>query len=311
MIKANTTPKIIVIFLVCFLSAISLTRRTSAEEIVEYQKQNVEEEQKRYITRLHEDQKKVDLAIANTKILIDRSRNRPYLPELYLRLAELHIEKSRIVYFLRRSERSGKKSALDQFESNTIKNQALEIYQRILDNFPNFEDRDKVHFFMAHEYRELSRFNEMVVHYRIIITKYKNSPYAPEAFLLLGDYFINKQDLELAKRHYKSVLDYPTSQAVVIARYKLAWCHINNADYKNAITLFEEAVTSAMPTKELDIDTYKRVDIKLESLIDMAFCYTERYKKSTPRRHWPIFRIMPGHGRSTWLFWKNWHTGTW
>jgi len=290
MIKANTTPKIIIVFLVCFLCITSLIRQAPAEEIVEYKRQNVEEEQKRYIIRLHEDKKKVDLAIVNTKILIDRSRNRPYLPELYLRLAELYIEKSRIVYFLRRSERSGKKSALDQFESNTMKNQALEIYQRTLDNFPKFEDRDKVHFFMAHEFRELSRFNEMVQHYRIIITKHKDSPYAPEAFLLLGDYFINKEDLELAKRHYKAVLDYPTSQAVVIARYKLAWCHINNADYKNAITLFEEAVTSAMPSKELDIDTYKRVDIKLESLIDMAFCYTERYKKSTPQQALAYFQ---------------------
>ena len=68
----------------------------------EYAQKDKAEEKKKSIQRLERDKHKVELAIETTKKLIDRSRQRPYLPELYLRLAELYIEKSRIVYLLRK-----------------------------------------------------------------------------------------------------------------------------------------------------------------------------------------------------------------
>ncbi|HOO46250.1 MAG TPA: tetratricopeptide repeat protein, partial [Deltaproteobacteria bacterium] len=180
--------------------------------------------------------------------------------------------------------------AFGQLESNTFKNQAIEIYQRILDNFPAFDARDKVHFFLAHEYRELGKIDEMVMQYRVIIKEYKSSPYVPEAYLLLGDYFINQQDLDMAIRHYTAVLDHPESAAIAIARYKLAWCHINNAEFKKAIKLFEEAVKSTPEGRELDVDTYRRVDIRTEALMDMAYCYPECYRDSAAEAALSYFR---------------------
>lgn len=280
--KQMALRKIIFVFCISFFLTVFYSQSVFSEDAYGYKKQDKAEQQKKYIAKLKDDKKKIELAIINTRTLIERSRNRPYLPELYLRLAELFIEKSRISFFLRKSIRGGQASSLDKMESNTYKTQALEVYQRILDNFPKYKDRDKVHFFMAHEYRELGDNGKMIKHYRYIIRDYKNSTYVPEAYLLLGDYFIAQADVDLAKRHYLSVLDYPESQAVVIARYKLAWCHINKAQYKSAIKLFEQAVESSDPSGELDIDTYKRVDIKQEALIDMAYCYTECYKKSSP-----------------------------
>jgi len=272
------------LFLICYWGT------ASGEENLGFQKQSKEEEHRKYVERLSQDMGKVEKAIATTRVLIDQSSNRPYLPELYLRLAELYIEKSRIVYFIRKDITKVSESSLENLESNSLKNQAIEIYQRILNNFPDFPDRDKVHFFMAHEYRELGLFDNMIVQYREIIKKYKDSGYVPEAYLLLGDYFINKEDLDMAKRHYHAVLNYPESQAVGIARYKLAWCHINKAEYSEAIKLFEEAVAHTGSGKNLDVDTYKRVDIRLESLIDMAYCYGECYKTNTPDQALEYFR---------------------
>lgn len=255
-----------------------------------YQQEDKKAQQKKYIKQLEGDKQKADLAIRNTKVLIDRSRSKPYLPELYLRLAELYIEKSRIVYFLRRGTRDGELSSLDKFETNMLKTRAIEIYQRILDHFPEFEDRDKVHFFMAHEYRELNQHDKMVAQYRAIIKDHPNSHYVPEAHLLLGDFAIGKEDIEIAKRHYTAVLDHPDSPAVGIARYKLAWCHINNTDFKTAMDLFEAAVNSYQEGKEVDIDTYNHVDVRLESLIDMAYCYPEHHKKALPKAALEYFR---------------------
>ncbi|RPJ82778.1 MAG: hypothetical protein EHJ94_01210, partial [Deltaproteobacteria bacterium] len=273
-----------VLFLICSWGT------AFGDENLGFQKQTREEEHMKYVAKLTQDMGKVEKTIATTRTLIEQSANRPYLPELFLRLAELYIEKSRIVYFIRKDRTKVSEPSLDQLESNSLKNQAIEIYQRILNNFPDYPDRDKVHFFMAHEYRELGQFDNMVVQYREIIRNYKNSGYVPEAYLLLGDYFINKEDLDLAKRHYHAVLNYPDSPAVGIARYKLAWCHINKAEYPEAIKLFEEAVANKGSGKNLDVDTYKRVDIRLESLIDMAYCYGECYKTNTPDQALSYFR---------------------
>jgi tetratricopeptide (TPR) repeat protein len=257
----------------------------------EYQKKDEAQEQKKYMAKLRQDKNKVEMAIESTKALIDQSRTKPYLPELYLRLAELYIEKSRIVYFIRTSGAKASTNALDHLESNTLKKQAIETYQRVLGNFPNFKDRDKVRFFLAHEYRELGQIDEMVDQYQTIVDSHQNSPYVPEAHLLLGDHFFNRrQDLDMALKHYKAVLKHTDSPAAPVARYKLAWCHINKTQFKEAIKLLEECVTTPS-TQNLDIDTYKKkVDIKLEALIDMAYCYCEAYKDKRPGEAIAYFR---------------------
>jgi len=284
----KNTVLILAIALLCNFSASAFAALRTRYE---YQKKDAAQEQKKYMAKLREDKDKVDMAIESTKALIDQSRTKPYLPELYLRLAELYIEKSRIVYFIRTSGTKASTDALDHLESDTLKNQAIETYQRVLGNFPDFKDCDKVRFFLAHEYRELGQIDEMVDQYRTIIDTCQQSPYVPEAHLLLGDHFFNrKQDLDMALKHYKAVLKYTGSPAAPVARYKLAWCHINKTQFKEAIRLLEECVTTPSTT-ELDIDTYrKKVDIKLEALIDMAYCYCEAYKDKTPEEAIAYFR---------------------
>lgn len=256
-----------------------------------YEQKDTEAEKKRYVTKLDQDKRKCDLAIANTKTLIGRSKNRPYLPELYLRLAELYIEKSRLVYFLRKGQQQEGERSLDQYESNMLKQQAIEVYQRILNDFPDFQYADKVRFFMAHEYFELGQADEMLNQYQTLIGQYPESQYTPEAHLLLGDYYFNeKQDVAKSTLHYQAVLKYPQSSAVSAARYKLAWCKINVVDYAGALALFEASVESPQASKELDIDTYRRVDVRLESLTDMAYCYPEVYKSATPEQAITYFK---------------------
>ena len=94
-----------------------------------YKSTDKKEEEKQFVRKLVEDNKKVDLAIDNTKMLIDKSRSKPYMPELYMRLAELYIEKSRIVYFIRKGNVKGKKSSnMDKFEYEMLKNKSIELY---------------------------------------------------------------------------------------------------------------------------------------------------------------------------------------
>ncbi|MFQ5560456.1 MAG: tetratricopeptide repeat protein, partial [Nitrospinota bacterium] len=268
----------------------SLCVASVSEDVYGYKKNETEGARKKFVLRLTEDNKKIDFAIENTKSLIDRSRTRPYLPELYIRLAELYIEKSRVVYFLRNSGKTGAGQKLQLIESDTLKIQAIEIYQNILSHFSDYEARDKVHFFMAHEYRELKQMDEMVKQYQAVVKKYKTSPYAAEAYLLLGDYYFSKQNFDKAKKYYEAIFSYRDSPVVAIARYKLGWIEINKGDYKKAISLFEESVTSVAAGEKLNVDTYKKANVKLEALVDMAYAYTEVYKESPPEEAISFFR---------------------
>jgi tetratricopeptide (TPR) repeat protein len=247
-----------------------------------YESEDRDAAQRSFLEKLKQDKTKIDLAVENTKRLIDRSRQRPYLPELYLRLAELYVEKSRVVYFIRKTELPDGVKSLNSLESNTLKKQAIEVYHRILHNYPDFQERDKVLFFVAHEYRELGEIDLMVSRYEEIIRDYPRSRYAPEAHLLLGDHRFTAQDLDGAVRHYEAVLEHPDSPALAIARYKLAWCRINQRDFAGAARLFEAAVEASPAQQEVDIDTYRKVDIRLESLIDLAYCYGEEHKEDPP-----------------------------
>ena len=241
-------------------------------------------EERAFIKKLLKDENKINLAIKNTKLLIEKSRNKPYLPELYLRLADLYVEKSRVSYFIRKSLKKEPLTKLETLPSTSLKNQAIEVYQRILDHFPDFEQCDKVHFFMAHEFKELGKIDQMIIHYRKIIKSFPKSLYVPESYLLLGDHYFKSQDLDMAQTHYSEIIKFPDSPAFSIAQYKLGWCHINRAEFQKAIKRFEIALSSAKKHKTNDIDTYRRIDIRLESLTDIAFCYVDCYKKHSPEK---------------------------
>ncbi len=248
-------------------------------------------EQQRLIDKFSRDKSQMDKAITNTKSLIQKSQGKVYLPELYVRLAELYIEKSRIVYFLRRTQSGATiKSAMESLESNALKIQAIETYQRIINQYPSFIDMDKVHFYLAHEFRELNRLKEMRGQYLTLIKKYKKSELVAESHLLLADYYTDIKKLGAAKKHLKAVLKYPKSSALGIAQYKLAWVHISKKEYKQALHLLEKSIQGPNAGKEVDIDSYGRVDIRSEAFNDMAFIYSNHYKEATPQEALAYFK---------------------
>jgi len=104
-------------------------------------------EKTEYVEKLKRDIFKVDRSLLETERLIAKSRNAPYLPDLQFRLAELYVEKSRYVYFLQVEQRGGdNKGAIVSPETKLLKQKAVQLYNRLLREFPDFHDADKVTF---------------------------------------------------------------------------------------------------------------------------------------------------------------------
>lgn len=235
-----------------------------------------QKEKQELLTKLRRDIFKVDRSIGETEKLISKSRNAPYLPDLQFRLAELYVEKSRYVYYLQAESRpEGLKGSLVSPETKLLKQKAIQLYHRILREFPDFKDADKVSFYLAHEQRELGAFEEMLKTLGELVRKHPQSPLRLDAEQILGDHFFEKADLGEAEKHYKAVLDAPPSPVHDLARYKLGWIRINQNNHAEAVGFFEAAAASApLP----GADAQKSLNVKREALLDLVYSYTEARK---------------------------------
>jgi len=271
---------------------LSLVSLTTANEASLFEQLNPQAEQQRVVKKYAQDKERLSYALQNTKDLIRKSQGKAYLPELYLRLAELYIQKSRAAYMEVRMLSGPEASDISALESRNLKLQAIEIYQRILNVYPKFGERDKVHFYLAHEFKELGRNDEMLREYSLLIKQYPNSDFAPEALLLTGDHYFGLSKTEDSRRYYERVLKYKGHSAAVVARYKLAWVHINLKKFDKAVALLIASIEDANTQKKIDVDTYEGLDIRLESLIDLAFIYPDHFKKAKATHAVELFRDL-------------------
>src|SRR6185503_19737018 len=153
--------------------------------------------------------RKVENAIAATKLMIERSRGADYLPDLHMRLAELYTEQARYAWlavFEKRHARGEESRALDVPAARLLKNLAITTYERVLHDFPKYGKCDEAMFLMAHEYRELGEFPKMRATYEKLIAQYPKSPHRLEAYLILGDAAFDAGELDRAERNYNAVL---------------------------------------------------------------------------------------------------------
>ncbi|XXF79356.1 tetratricopeptide repeat protein [Myxococcaceae bacterium GXIMD 01537] len=230
-------------------------------------------EREELIAKLKRDIFKVDRAIGETERLISKSRNAPYLPDLQFRLAELYVEKSRYVYYLQAESRpEGATGAIVSPETRLLKQKAVQLYYRLLREWPEFRDGDKVTFYLAHEQRELGTFDEMLKTLGDLIRKYPQSPLRLEAEQILGDHYFDKADLVTAEKHYAAILEQPASPVHDLARYKLGWIRVNQSKHAEAVPFFEAAAASEpLPGQ----DVKKALNVKREALLDLVYSYTE------------------------------------
>lgn len=230
-------------------------------------------EKQELVEKLKRDIFKVDRSIGETEKLIAKSRNAPYLPDLQFRLAELFVEKSRYMYTLQAETRAeGQKGAMVSPETKLLKQKAIQLYTRIIKEFPEFKDGDKVTFYLAHEQRELGEFDTMLKTLGDLVRKFPSSPLRLDAEQILGDYWFDKADLKQAEDHYRAILDAPPSPVHDLARYKMGWIRINQTNHAEAVTFFEAAAASA-PLPGVDVS--KALSVKREALLDLVYSYTE------------------------------------
>lgn len=241
------------------------------------------------IERLKRDVNKVRFAIRTTKTLVSRARGARYLPDLYLRLAELYVEQAKYHYHIAYEKSKDRSSGVVSVQTRLLKNQAIATYRRLTALYPNYRDNDKVLFFMAHELRELGEYDKMLKTYLELADKHPQSEYRLEGLLVVGDYYFDKAELDQAEKYYRMVIDSPETRVHAMARYKLAWCRINRADFKGALKLFEGSVTAARKWLAIAGGEGRsgggKIDLRREALVDSVYPFTEVHKHKGALRY--------------------------
>ncbi|MEM1413599.1 MAG: tetratricopeptide repeat protein [Myxococcota bacterium] len=179
-------------------------------------------------------------AIEETRGTIARSGGAPYLPELYVRLAELLSEEASYHYRVAQERQQGSE-VLEVPQVKLLKEQAIAIYGRVLRDYPDTPLRARVLFNTAQEYRELGDFEQMIATLRTLVDA-GESRFLGQALLLLGDYHFDQNELDEARRRYERVLQTSGPQLGALARYKLAWVAVNQDDCERALRSFERAI---------------------------------------------------------------------
>lgn len=225
--------------------------------------------------------------IATTEAEIKRIKDADFLPNLYFALADLYVEKSRVLYLIKIASNVGTPiSELDFTAEKRPKQNAVEIYQKIYVFFTSFDRRDRALFYKAHELHDLGQQKQMVETYEQLMREFPDSPYWLESNLILGDFMLEeKKDVDGALTYYKKVLTKTTNPFTVVAHYRAGWCYINKNDYANAFHSFDSALDiydkvdgSLLP------DTYKQIDLRRETVLAIIFPYVELYADTTKNR---------------------------
>ncbi|MGN1071169.1 MAG: tetratricopeptide repeat protein [Bradymonadia bacterium] len=163
------------------------------------------------------------------------------------------------------------KKAEDEKVGREAREEMLKLYRDILKYHPDYEQIDKIRYYMAFNMAEMGYAGEAYEQYSGIVREHSTSKYLPEAFLGMAEYsFTIEEDMPTALQQYQKVVSIdPSSSAASFAMYKMGWCYFNLGEPKKALAQFEKVI------READKSGDKRhMDMRKEAVKDLVKAYS-------------------------------------
>jgi len=170
-----------------------------------------------------------------------------YTPDAMFRLAELYYEKASEEYSdalgaWREEVRLALADGRDlPDEPQRDYSKSVALYRRLLAGFPDYRFQHGIQYLLAYSLGEMGRQDESVRAYAQLIQRYPASPFVPEAWVRLGDFWFDdvKPDaLKKAADAYGRVKAWPEHPLYPRALYKLGWTWYRLDDYEQAVDAF-------------------------------------------------------------------------
>jgi TolA-binding protein len=114
--------------------------------------------------------------------------------------------------------------------------EAIATYQKILDEFPNYERSDQVLYQMSRAYDELGQPEEAMVAMQRFVEEHPDSRYLDEVQFRRGEFFFVRKRYRDAESSYSAIIARgPASEYYELALYKLGWTLYKQQFYEEAL----------------------------------------------------------------------------
>jgi tetratricopeptide (TPR) repeat protein len=177
----------------------------------------------------------VDEEIKTLFKLSQQNRKSPNRGEIWLRLGERYVEKSRLVEFRAQAEYDKKlkeylekktaiKPQLENKLSREYNQKAVQLYEWFIKDFPNDPKVDQSLFFLGYNQFELGNTQAGEQYYSELLKRYPDSTFVIESHFALGEYYFDNEMWDKAYENYAKVAAANRARLNSFALYKSAWC---------------------------------------------------------------------------------------
>ena len=157
--------------------------------------------------------------------------------------------------------------------------EAIELYKKLLSNYPTYERNDQVLYQMSRAYEELGRVEEAMEVMNRLVRIYPRSRYIDEVQFRRAEYFFTRRHYLDAEEAYASIVTTGVSSSYFqLALYKLGWTFYKQELYDEALHRFialldykvsagyDFAQTADQPERKRIDDTFRIISLSFSNL---------------------------------------------
>lgn len=191
-----------------------------------------------------------DKGINQLYALVAKYKNSANRGELWLRLAELYMEKSAFIEVaenakfdreleLYKQKKIPNRPVLNFNESNAYIKKSMALYEQFMRDFPSDPKMDQVLFFLGYANTRLGLQSKGAIFFAKLVERFPKSPYVQESQFALAEYQFDKGDFKNAFNNYRLAFQNKSSRTFALAKYKAAWSLFRSGRYSQALKLIE------------------------------------------------------------------------
>ncbi len=221
--------------------------------------------------------------------LTSRFKNSPNRGELWLRLAELYVEKAGLISFRKEADydkklkdfQTGKskvKPSRDEIPAKDYYAKAIQLYEWFERDFPKDPKMDQALFFLGFNHYEIGDVKKGTQYYTRLTVEYPNSAYVWEAHFALGEFYFENENWSKALEGYMQVVRQPKARLYSFALYKAAWCYFRLGQAQKALAFMEKLIRTGRMEAAAALAGRKNVNrmrLEAEGLRDIVIFYAE------------------------------------
>ncbi len=251
-----------------------------------------------YRVKPTQSEEKLQAAIDSLYSIIDYADDEdPQKPGYLARLADLYWQKAESYFMSANSDEMDRKlnDARDSDNADRLleaedekqrlldmqvewRQKAIKIYKELESKYPDYDKMDMVLFYLGNFLGQMQEAEGSYEYYVKLITRYPESKYLPDTLVNIGDYYFDQNDFGTAIQFYAKVGAFQESHIYGYAIYKLAWCHYNMAEYRDAFARFVEVIrySDQMERRKQGV----RIGLKTEAQKDLVLAYSQIGKET-------------------------------